>query len=101
MTKKELIEQLHKKFDDKNLTIKLLGEVVDDTIREVIKCIREEGKFMMPSFGTFSIKERPARQGHNPRTHEAIEIAASKTIQFKPSSALKDALNGKDEAAAK
>ena len=43
-------------------------------------------------FGTFKVKERASRQGRNPKTGTAIEIAASKTVGFKPSANFKDAL---------
>ena len=44
-------------------------------------------------FGTFSVGERSARTGRNPRTGEEIKIAASKNAKFKAGKALKDALN--------
>jgi len=44
-------------------------------------------------FGNFSVSERSARQGRNPRTGESIHIAASKSIKFKAGKALKDAVN--------
>ena len=43
-------------------------------------------------FGTFSVKDRAARQGRNPRTGQAIEIAASKFTSFKPGKGLRDAV---------
>ena len=43
-------------------------------------------------FGTFSVKNRPARPGRNPRTGEAITIAASSVPSFKASKALRDAV---------
>ncbi|MDD9814531.1 MAG: HU family DNA-binding protein [Gammaproteobacteria bacterium] len=44
-------------------------------------------------FGNFSVSERSARQGRNPRTGESIHIAASKSPKFKAGKALKDAVN--------
>ena len=44
-------------------------------------------------FGTFSVAESAARQGRNPRTGEALQIAASKRPKFKAGKGLKDALN--------
>ena len=41
-------------------------------------------------FGTFSVTERAARQGRNPRTGEAIAIVASKVPSFKAGKALRD-----------
>jgi DNA-binding protein HU-alpha len=46
-------------------------------------------------FGTFSQRHRAARQGKNPQTGAALEIAASNNVAFKPGKALKDALNGR------
>ena len=44
-------------------------------------------------FGTFTVKQRAARQGRNPRTGETIQIKASKVPGFKAGKALKDAVN--------
>ncbi len=41
-------------------------------------------------FGTFSVKERAAREGRNPRTGETVKIAASKVPTFKAGKGLKD-----------
>ncbi len=41
-------------------------------------------------FGTFSVKERAAREGRNPRTGETVKIAASKVPAFKAGKGLKD-----------
>lgn len=45
-------------------------------------------------FGTFSVKERAARTGRNPKTGEEIQIAASKVPSFKAGKGLKDSING-------
>lgn len=45
-------------------------------------------KITIVGFGTFSVSERAARTGVNPATGKKIEIAASKSIKFKPGSAL-------------
>lgn len=41
-------------------------------------------KVSLVGFGTFTVIEKPARTGFNPRTKESIEIPARKTIKFKP-----------------
>jgi DNA-binding protein HU-beta len=43
-------------------------------------------------FGSFSITQREARTGLNPKTKEPISIKASKSVKFKPGKALKDAV---------
>ena len=45
---------------------------------------------VIPEFGTFTTKERRARQGRNPRTGEAIAIAASRAPAFKAGKSLRD-----------
>jgi len=50
-------------------------------------------KVSLVGFGTFSVKDRPARQGINPATMEKITIAASKAPVFKAGKALKDTVN--------
>ncbi len=46
-------------------------------------------------FGTFAAHKRAARTSRNPRTGEAIQIAASTTPAFKPGNGLKEAVNKK------
>lgn len=45
--------------------------------------------------GSFRVEDKPERQGRNPRTGEAITIAAKKAVKFRPGKALKDTLNGR------
>lgn len=61
-----------------------------DVITETLK---EGDKVQIVGFGSFEVKERPARTARNPRTGEEIEIAASKAPVFKAGKALKDAVN--------
>ena len=50
-------------------------------------------KIQLVGFGTFSVNERPAREGINPATKEKIQIAAKKVAKFKAGAELADALN--------
>jgi DNA-binding protein HU-beta len=47
----------------------------------------------LTGFGSFSVAQRSARSGRNPKTGETIQIQASKQPKFKPGSPLKDAVN--------
>ena len=61
---------------------------------EAIKTALVEGdKVQHIGFGTFSVNERPAREGMNLRTREKIQIAAKKVAKFKAGAELSDALN--------
>ena len=50
-------------------------------------------KLQLLGFGTFMVKERPARTARNPRTGEEIKVAASKAPAFKAGKSLKDKVN--------
>ena len=63
---------------------------VIDVIGESLK---DGEKVAIVGFGTFEVKDRPARKARNPRTGEEIEIAASKAPAFKAGKALKDAVS--------
>ena len=89
MNKTELINavaakaEISKKDAEKALTA-VLG-----SIEEALKA---GDKVQLIGFGTFEVKERAARTGHNPKTGEAIEIAAAKIPSFKAGAALKTAI---------
>ena len=54
----------------------------------------DEGRVQLPGLGTLIVRERPARTARNPRTGEKVEVAASRTVGFKPGKALKERING-------
>ena len=55
----------------------------------------------IPGLGSFSVTERKAREGVNPRTKETITIPASKNVRFKAGKDLRDLLNTPKRAKAK
>ncbi len=67
--------------------------VVKATFEALTNAMAAGEKVSFTGFGTFEVRERKARNGKNPRTGEAVAIAASKAAAFKPSHVLKDALN--------
>lgn len=52
-----------------------------ETVKEELK---KDNKVTLVGFGTFSVVDRPAREGRNPRTGKSIKIAAKKVAKFKP-----------------
>jgi DNA-binding protein HU-beta len=66
---------------------------VDGMVAAVSAALQKGDQVSLVGFGTFSVKERAARTGRNPRTGETINIAASKNPVFKAGKALKDAVN--------
>jgi DNA-binding protein HU-beta len=68
---------------------KLLVDAVFAGVREA--ALKGE-EVSVPGFGKFKVQDKPARTGRNPRTGEAVQIAATKKLAFQPAKALKDAL---------
>ncbi len=68
-------------------------KAVDAVLDNVTRALAGGNSVSLVGFGTFSVKERAARTGRNPRTGEPIQIAASKVPGFKAGKALKDAVN--------
>jgi DNA-binding protein HU-beta len=88
MTKSELIEAVANAANvSKADAERTIGAFFDTVVAET--------KVSWPGFGSFSTSKRPARTGRNPRTGEAVKIAASTAMKFSASSTLKSTLNGK------
>ena len=68
-------------------------KAVDATLDSIQGTLANGGSVSLVGFGTFSVKARAARMGRNPRTGEAIHIAASNVPGFKAGKGLKDAVN--------
>ncbi|MCK5138878.1 MAG: HU family DNA-binding protein [Thermodesulfovibrionia bacterium] len=68
------------------------GKAIDTCVRHIIKALKKGDKVTLVGFGTFSVTKRKARKGRNPRTGEAIKIAASKTPKFSAGKAFKLAI---------
>jgi DNA-binding protein HU-beta len=68
-------------------------KAVDAVLDNVTRALAGGNSVSLVGFGTFTVKDRAARMGRNPRTGEPIEIAASRVPGFKAGKALKDAVN--------
>lgn len=86
---KNTVDQIATDF---NITKKLAKEVVDATLLSLAQEIVETGELKITGFGSFKVMGKPARNGRNPKTGEALKIAAHKTLKFKISKNLKQAI---------
>ena len=66
---------------------------VDSVIDSITSALKGGQEVRLVGFGTFSVAQRRASQGRNPRTGERINIPASKQPKFKAGKALKEAVN--------
>ena len=94
MRKNELIEAVASKLQPNDVKNKsALARAVDAVFEVVADSLASGEPVQVSGFGSFKVKDRPARKARNPRTGEEMEIAASKAVAFQPAKALKDSLN--------
>ena len=67
-------------------------KALDATIDAIKDALVAGDKIALVGFGTFSVSERPAREGINPATKEKIQIAAKKVAKLKAGAELANAL---------
>jgi DNA-binding protein HU-beta len=89
MNKTELIEKI---AAGAGLTKADSKKALDATIAAIKGALVAGDKVALVGFGTFSVNERPAREGINPATKEKINIAAKKVAKFKAGAELADAI---------
>ncbi|MET4699664.1 DNA-binding protein HU-beta [Constrictibacter sp. MBR-5] len=89
MNKNELIAAV---ASDADLSKADATKAVDAVFDAITGALKSGTEVRLVGFGTFSVSERAASTGRNPRTGETIEIAASKQPKFKAGKGLKDAI---------
>ena len=65
-------------------------KALDATVNAIADALKKGDKVALVGFGTFSVSERPARTGINPRTKEQITIAPKKIAKFKAGAELNE-----------
>jgi DNA-binding protein HU-beta len=90
MNKSDLVDAI---ADSAGLSKADAGRALDAVVDTVTDALKAGDAVSLVGFGTFSVRDRAARTGRNPRTGETIQIKASKNPAFKAGKALKDAVN--------
>ena len=94
MTKADIVEKVQA---GTGLTKKESAEMVE-TVFSIMKSTLESGENLKISgFGSFIVKQKSDRRGRNPQTGETLTIKARSILTFKPSTLLKQAINGTTE----
>ncbi|RLB73361.1 MAG: integration host factor subunit beta [Deltaproteobacteria bacterium] len=92
MTKSELIEQL---TDGHGILNKKEAEIVINLIFGGISTALAQGdRVEIRGFGSFSVRERDAREARNPKSGELVEIPSRKTPFFKTGKELRERVDG-------
>ena len=90
MNKSELIDVIAAEAE---ISKAAAGRALDATVAAVKDALKAGDSVSLIGFGTFSVGERAARTGRNPRTGKTLKIKAAKVPKFRPGKGLKDAVN--------
>ncbi len=90
MNKDDLISAVS---DSAGLSKADANRAVDSVFDNISGSLKSGNEVRLVGFGTFSVADRKATTGRNPRTGETIQIAARRQAKFKAGKALKEAVN--------
>ncbi len=99
MNKTQLVDCIQSKLGE-DATKKCAEAALSAVLDAISESVRKD-KVQIIGFGTFEMKTRAARMGRNPQTGEAMKIAASSTLSFKPSSSFKTVVAPKKKCGCK
>jgi len=89
MTKAELTDKI---ANSAGISRTAASNALNSILENITKTLQKGQKVTLIGFGTFSVQQRKARTGRNPKTGEEIKIAASKSPKFTAGTALKNSL---------
>ncbi len=90
MLKRDLVNAVTDEMD--GYLKKDVSQAVDIVLETIVDALAEERRVEIRGFGSFSVRERKARETKNPRTGKLMRIPARKNLHFTMSKSLKDSL---------
>ena len=88
MNKSDLVSVMAK---ESGITMAQANAALNAAMEAIIQAIKKGERVTLVGFGTFSVAERKARVGRNPRTGEEIKIKAKKVPKFSAGAKLREA----------
>jgi DNA-binding protein HU-beta len=70
-------------------------EIMESMLDAIMKCLKKGDEVTIAGLGAFSVKPRKARTARNPKTGEAVQVAATRVVKFRVAKALKDIVASK------
>ncbi|MFN4320255.1 MAG: HU family DNA-binding protein [Aquificaceae bacterium] len=89
MTKAELVSAIAK---GAGITKKQADAALKAAIQAVSDALKKGERVAVPGFGIFTVRERAARKGRNPRTGAEIKIPSRKVVVFRPAKDLRESV---------
>jgi integration host factor subunit alpha len=91
LTRMDLSEAI---FREVGLSRNESAQLVESMIQHISDALVEGEQVKISSFGTFSVRDKSARVGRNPKTGEEVPISPRRVLSFRPSHILKDRVAG-------
>lgn len=88
MIKSELIDNIAAKLTD--LSEKQVAETVNYILTQMVDCLVSGQRIEIRGFGSFSVRYRPPRKAHNPKTGEKVVTEGKYCPHFKPGKELRE-----------
>lgn len=93
MIRSELIQKIAD--ENPHLYQRDVEKIVNTIFEEITNAMARGDRVELRGFGAFSVKQRDARVGRNPRTGDAVQVEEKHVPFFKTGKLLRDRLNGK------
>lgn len=91
LTRRDIVAAIKKRVP--KMSRRKATKILDCVLQEIAEALLEgEECVKLHEFGTFFVRERAARRGRNPLTGETAAVPPRKTLNFRPSTALKESL---------
>lgn len=94
MLKRDLVEKTTESLQ--GYLKKDIGKAIDIIIETMAESLDQGDRVEIRGFGSFSVRQRKARQTKNPKTGKIMDIPPRKTLHFAMSKSIKEALINKD-----
>lgn len=95
MLRSELVTRLQEEFQP--MRASEVEHAVEIVLEEIAEALAQGGRVELRGFGAFSVREREARTGRNPRTGATVKVSAKRVPFFKPGKELRLKVNGGEE----
>jgi integration host factor subunit beta len=94
MIKSELIQRISQ--NNPHLYHRDVERIINTVFDKIVEALGEGDRVELRGFGAFSVKDRQARDGRNPRTGESVHVEAKRVPFFKTGKELRERLNSDD-----
>ncbi|MCC2112100.1 MAG: integration host factor subunit beta [Hyphomicrobiales bacterium] len=92
MIKSELVQRIA--AENPHLYQRDIENIVNAILNEITGALARGDRVELRGFGAFSVKNRPARVGRNPRTGEPVSVEEKYVPFFKTGKEMRERLNG-------